>query len=154
MNKEKNLKHRIRGWLPEESNSNLMRTVGQKGLHRKRKFAIITGGLTVVIVGAFFLVIYIGFMVNPIVPADVKIFNTLSENKDALLNIDGVVGAGIARNSSDNHILGIAVYVEDNSTAVQEIPSRLGEFSVFIKSISGISESEKEQMIISREDMQ
>jgi hypothetical protein len=64
------------------------------GLNRKRKFAIITGSLTVVVVGAFFLVIFIGFMVHPIVPADVKIINTLNENKDALLNIDGVVGAG------------------------------------------------------------
>jgi hypothetical protein len=80
----------------------------------------------------------------------VRIINTLKENKDAVLNIDCVVGAGIARNSSDNHILGIAVYVEDNSTAVQGIPSKLGEFSVFSQSIGELSGFEKEQMLTAK----
>jgi hypothetical protein len=43
--------------------------------------------------------------------------------------------------------------VEDNSTAVQGIPSKLCGFSVFIKSIGELSGFEKEQMLISQEDL-
>jgi hypothetical protein len=64
------------------------------------------------------------------------------------LGISGVIGAGIARNESNNHIIGIAVYIEDNMTNVQEIPNELGGFKVFVKKISETSELEKQQMII------
>ncbi len=64
-----------------------------------------------------------------------------------MLSIDGVVGAGIARDEN-NHIIGIAVYVEDDMTDVQKIPNKLGEFKVFIKGMSEASEFEKERMII------
>jgi len=80
-------------------------------------------------------------------PTDVKIIEILHENEDDLLNIDGVIGAGIARDEN-NYIIGIAVYVEDNMTNTQDIPSELGEFQVFIVRISEASEFEKEKMII------
>jgi len=66
---------------------------------------------------------------------DVKIYNTLNENEEWLLEIEGVGVAGIARNESDNHIIGIAVYVEDNVTNAQKIPSELGHFEVFVKKL-------------------
>jgi len=106
------------------------------------------------VIGSIFLLSVILWMLNPIVPTDVKIDHTLDENKDFLLSIEGVIGAGIARNSSNNYIIGIAVCVEDNIADVQEIPDKLGEFTVFIKRISEISEFEKECMIICREDLQ
>lgn len=54
--------------------------------------------------------------------------------------------AWIARDEN-NHIIGIAVYV-DNVADIQEIPSMLGEFKVYIKGIDGISDFEKEKMIL------
>ena len=80
-------------------------------------------------------------------PTDTKIIDILDENREELLSIDGVVGAGIARDE-DNHIIGIAVYVEDDVTEVQKIPAKLGEFEVFVRRVSEISEFEKEKMII------
>lgn len=80
-------------------------------------------------------------------PTDTKIIDILHENEQNLLSIDGVVGAGIARDEN-NHIIGIAVYVEDDMTDVQKIPNKLGEFKVFIKGMSEASEFEKERMII------
>lgn len=154
MNPKKRLAKFIHGWLPEEPNSRLKRIMGRAGLNRKLKLTIIIGSLVVLVIGTSFLLIAILWMLNPIVPTDVKMYRALDENKDFLLSIDGVVGAGIARNSSNNHILGIAVYVEDSITDVQKIPDKIGEFTVFIKRISEISEFEKEHMIIRREDFQ
>jgi hypothetical protein len=150
MNIKKHLLDWIRGWLPEEPNSGIKRIMGRAGLNRKLKFTIIIGILVVLVIGTIFLLSVILWMLNPIVPTDVKIHYTLDENKDLLLSIDGVIGAGIARNSSNNYIIGIAVYAEDNITDVQEIPDKLGEFTVFIKRKSEISEFEKERMIIRR----
>ena len=133
MNVKEYLENRIRGWLPEETNSSLKRIVGRAGLNRKLKLAIIIGSLVVLVIGTIFVLSVTLWMLNPIVPTDVKIHHTLEENQDVLLSIDGVIGAGIARNSSNNHIIGIAVYVEDNFTEVQQIPDKLGEFTVFIK---------------------
>lgn len=50
-------------------------------------------------------------------PTDEKIVDILLENEEDLLSIEGVVGAGIARNE-DNHIIGIAVYVEDEAPSL------------------------------------
>ncbi len=80
-------------------------------------------------------------------PTDTEIVDILKENEENLLSIEGVVGAGIARDEN-NYIIGIAVYVEDNMTNVQNIPSKLGEYEVFIKRISEASDFEKEKMII------
>lgn len=66
------------------------------------------------------------------IPTDTKIVQTLESNKKFLLGVEGVIGAGIARDK-DNHIIGIAVYVEDNIIDTQKIPAELGEFRVFIK---------------------
>ena len=152
MNVKEYLENRIRGWLPEEPSSGIKRIMGRLSSNRKLKFILITGLIVVLVIGTFFVLIVTLWMLNPIVPADVKIPDTLEENRDALFSIDGVIGAGIATNSSTNHIIGIAVYVEDNFTDVQQIPDKLGGFTVFIKRIGEISVYEKEHMLISRED--
>jgi len=117
------------------------------GTNMDKKFWITIGILVVLVVGFVFFNV-IGFIINPIVPTDTKILNILEENEDYLLGINGVIEAGIARNESNNYIIGIAVYVEDNMTNVQEIPSELDGFKVFIKRISETSEFEKEKMFI------
>jgi hypothetical protein len=118
------------------------------GTDMNRRLLIKIGVIVVLMVGAFVLLSVIGLMINPIVPTDTKIVNILAENEAYLLGISGVIGAGIARNESNNHIIGIAVYIEDNMTNVQEIPNELGGFKVFVKKISETSELEKQQMII------
>jgi len=107
----------------------------------------------IAMVAALIVVAFVSFFafwwgLNPIVPTDVKIVEILDRNRDVLLNIDGVVGAGIARSEIDNSITGIAVYVEDDMTNVQEIPSELEGFKVFLKRMSETSEYERENMII------
>jgi hypothetical protein len=153
MKRKTQIEERIRGWLPKEPNSNLKRITGRTGLNRKLKVTIIIGILVTLVIGTFFVLTVILWMLNPIVPADVKIRQTLDENRDSLFSIKGVMGAGIARNSSNNYIIGIAVYVE-NITDVREIPDNLGEFTVFVKRINEVSGIEKEGMIIRREDLQ
>jgi hypothetical protein len=118
------------------------------GTNMNRRLLITIGVLAVLVVGAFVFLNVIGFMINPIVPADTKIVDALFENEAYLLGIDGVIGAGIARNESNNYIIEIVVYVGDNMTSVQEIPGELGGFKVFIKRISEASEFEKEKMVI------
>jgi len=123
-----------------------------KGNNRvNKKFLIGIGILAVLVVGALIFLSAFLFIINPIVPTDVKIAQVLEKNKNYLLGIDGVLGAGIARNQSDNSIVGIAVYIEDNMTNVQEIPSELDGFKVFVKKISQASEFEKDSMIIRKQ---
>jgi hypothetical protein len=116
-----------------------------------KRFLVRIGILAVLVVGAIVLLSVLLFAINPIVPTDTKIVQTLEKNKNDLLSIDGVVGAGIARNPNDNSIIGIAVYMEDNMTNAQEIPSELDGFQVFVKRISQASEIEKESMIIRKQ---
>lgn len=82
-----------------------------------------------------------------ITPTDTMMIRVLEENRDDLLNVVGVVGAGIARDET-NHIIGIAVYVDDEIAPTQQLPGKLGEFDVFIKRISEVSNFEKERMIL------
>jgi hypothetical protein len=93
-------------------------------------------------------------IVNPIYPTDARIFDTLNQNKDFLLSIPNVVGAGIARNSSNNYIIGIAVYVTNNATDTSRIPQKMGDFTVIVKRISEASDFEGDRMIIGREGFQ
>jgi len=106
-----------------------------------KKLVILIGILMLAIFG----IIFISRM--GITPTDTKIIDILDENEENLLGVAGVVGAGIAR-EENNHIIGIAVYVENNVTDTHQIPSKLGEFTVFIKEINEASEFEKESMII------
>lgn len=82
-------------------------------------------------------------------PTDTRIVYVLQENEVALLGIEGVVGAGVAR-GEDNYIIGIAVYVEDDVSDLRRIPGRLGGFDVFVKRVSEASEFEREGMIVRR----
>lgn len=107
-----------------------------------KRLLIAFGVLVVFVVAGVVFVTRIGIR-----PTDTKIIDILDKNREELLSIDGVVGAGIARDEN-NHIIGIAVYVEDDMTEIQEIPTKLGEFEVLVKRVSEISEFEKEKMII------
>ena len=107
-------------------------------------------GILGALVVAFGLFYIIAWSLNPIMPTDTKIVKILEENEESLLSIDGVIGAGIARNESNNYIIGIVVYVEDEMTGIQKIPSKIGEFKVFIKKISETTEFEQKKMIIYR----
>ena len=109
-----------------------------------RKLLIVAGVLAVFAIAGIVFVTRIGIR-----PTDTKIIDILDVNREELLGIDGVVGAGIARDE-DNHIIGIAVYVEDGVTEIGKIPTKLGEFQVFVRRISEASEFEKEKMIIRR----
>ena len=109
-----------------------------------KKLLIVFGVFLAVAIVAIVFVTQIGIR-----PTDTKIIDILYKNREELFSIDGVVGAGIARDES-NYIMGIAVYVEDDMTEIQEIPSRLGEFEVFVKRIGDASEFEKERMIIGK----
>jgi len=82
-----------------------------------------------------------------ITPTDTKIIDLLHENEETLLGVVGVVGSGIARDEN-NHLIGIAVYMEGNLTDLQHLPRALGEFTVYIKELTEASEFEKERMII------
>lgn len=106
-----------------------------------KKLWVPIGMLAIAIVGIIF-VSQVGVM-----PTDTKIIDLLHENKQSLLNVIGIVGAGIARDEN-NYIIGIAVYVEGNLTDIQQIPSKLEEFTVYIKDVAETSEFEREQMII------
>ncbi len=113
-----------------------------------KKFLIRIGTFAVLVVVAFVSFNVILYTMNPFTPTDTKIVQILEKNKNNLLGIEGVVGAGIARNESDASIIGIAVYTEDNMTDVQEIPSELDGFKVFTKRISETTEFERDTMII------
>jgi len=89
----------------------------------------------------------ISFTQNDMTPTDTKIVQILYDNKETLLNIEGVAGAGIACDES-NYIIGIAVYIEDNMTNFHILPSKLDGFQVFIKRVSDVSEFEKAKMVI------
>ena len=111
------------------------------------KRLLIMAGVSAVFIAV--IAVFIFFIPIDMRPTDTKIVQILYENEASLLNIQGVVGAGIARDEN-NYIIGIAVYVEDDisDSQKQKIPSELGEFKVIIKNISEASDSEKANMII------
>lgn len=115
-----------------------------------RKKLLIMAGIPAILAVSI-VVISIGFFtLSGWRPTDTKIIDTLYENEATLLGIEGVVGAGIARDQ-DNHIIGIAVYVEDNMTDFQRIPGELGGFQVVVKKMSETTEFERANMIISKD---
>ena len=119
-----------------EISSNMMRN----GMN-KRALVILGSLMALALTGIVFLAQI------SITPTDTKIINILEENRRNLLGIVGVVGAGIARDEN-NRTMGIAVYVDDAIISTQEIPSKMGEFRVYIKDIDEASDFEKEKMLI------
>jgi len=109
----------------------------------RKKLLVAVGISAILIVVASFIF----FTLSDRTPTDTKIVDILYENEATLLNIEGVVGAGIARDEK-NCIIGIAVYVEDSMTDFQRIPSKLDGFLVFIKKMSEATEFERGSMII------
>ena len=145
MNIRRSLSSHIRGWLPKES-------VNRREFHSNRIFnkkilvGLIVASSVVLVVGGFFLVSFIGFLMFPIVPADVRIYRTINENKDLLESIDGVLAAGIGDNDT-GHIAGINVYIDANMTNVEEIPKQLGEYQVFLVRIDNTHPRDREGLI-------
>ena len=91
-----------------------------------------------------------------ITPQDTKKIKIIELNKDKILDIEGVVGAGINMNE-DNSSASIIIYVEDDIQETEKIPSKLydknlGEYKVFIKKIGEASDFEKEKMIIYKKE--
>jgi len=80
-------------------------------------------------------------------PTDGKIVETLEENRGKLLSILGVAGAGIARDAN-NHIVGVAIHLDDEIANSKEIPSRLGEFKVYIKRFEEASDFENLRLFL------
>jgi hypothetical protein len=137
----KNLRNRVRGWFPQEPKNQISKHA-LVSRNNNKKVLLIVGSVAIVI-GCFFLVIAVGWMLNPIVPRDSQLIRTIDENKDLLSSINGVVAVGIARNSTNNHIMGINVIVRDDMSSVQEIPKQLGDFTVYVKKISDTTEIDK-----------
>jgi hypothetical protein len=100
----------------------------------------------VLVVSGFFLVSFIGFLLFPIVPTDVKIYRTINENKDLLESIDGVLAAGMGYNDT-GHIAGINVYINANMTNVEDIPKQLGDYQVFLVRIDNTNPRDREGLI-------
>lgn len=119
-------------------------------IKKNRWFVIVFLALLLVsVIALTFVIGFLGFFFfGGIYPTDAKIIDTLYENEEKLLGIDGFIGAGIRRNESNNHIIGIAVWVEENMTNIQEIPNELGGFEVFIKRTSEASGLERDKLII------
>jgi hypothetical protein len=128
--KYKNIKGSIRGWFPQEPNGHTL-SRSHRFFGRKTRVALFVAGSVVLVVGGFFLVSFLGFLLFPIVPADVRIYNTISENKDLLESIDGVLAAGIGGNGT-GHIAGINIYIDANMTNTAAIPEKLGDYPVFL----------------------
>jgi hypothetical protein len=149
MKGKRRLGSRIRGWLPKTPNSPNHQAANVANTNKKRKLTIAVGASALVI-SAFLLFVVIMALANPIYPTDARIIDTLNENKNTLLNIPGVIGAGIARNSTNNHIIGIAVYVGDNATDTAQVPQTLGGFAVFIQRVDEATDYGN-NMIIRRE---
>jgi len=106
--------------------------------------------LAVIIIVSIFLIQF------SITPQDTKIIKIIELNKNKILNIEGVVGAGIKMNEDDSSA-SIVIYVEDDIQEIEKIPSKLydknlGEYRVFIKRISEASDFEKEKMIIYKKE--
>lgn len=85
--------------------------------------------IVIVVLLAIIIIISIFLIQFGITPQDTKIIKILELNKDKILNIEGVVGAGINMNK-DNNIVGIVIYVEDNIQEIKRIPSKLYDKSL------------------------
>jgi hypothetical protein len=116
-------------------------------MHKTRKRLLIIFGILALSVISIIVASFIFFTLSDWRPTDTKIIDILHENEATLLSIEGVVGAGIARDEM-NYIVGIAIYVEDSMTDFQRVPNKLDGFQVVIKKMSEASEFERTSMII------
>lgn len=105
---------------------------------------IIAAGSAVLIVCGFFLFVFVGFILNPIIPADVQIARTIDANKDLLESIDGVLAAGFGSNV---HIDGINIYIDAGMINIEAVPTQLGEFQVFLIRIDNTQPHDREDYL-------
>jgi hypothetical protein len=116
-------------------------------MHKTRKKLFLIVGIVALSVILIMVASFMFLALSDRRPTDTRIVDILHENEATLLSIEGVVGAGIARDEM-NHITGIAIYVEDSATDFHEVPSELNGFQVFIKKMSETTEFERTSMII------
>jgi hypothetical protein len=128
MNVKRSLISRIRGWLPKKS-ANRKVIQSNRIFNKKILVGLIVTSSVILVVSGFFLVSFIGFLLFPIVPADVRIYHTINENKDLLESINGVLAAGI----------------RDNDT--RQIPKQLGDYQVFLVRIDNTHPRDREGFI-------
>jgi hypothetical protein len=110
----------------------------------RRMVVIIAAGSAVLIVCGFFLFVFVGFILNPIIPADVQIARTIDANKDLLESIDGVLAAGFGSNV---HIDGINIYIDAGMINIEAVPTQLGEFQVFLIRIDNTQPHDREDYL-------
>ena len=111
---------------------------------------IIAAGSAVLIVCGFFLFVFVGFILNPIIPADVQIARAIDENKDLLESIDGVLAAGFGSNV---HIDGINIYIDAAMTNIEAVPTQLGDFQVFLIRIDNSQPQSREGFLWWSQDL-
>ena len=100
-------------------------------LNRKAVIALAALGCVFSVIGGFFLLSFVGFILFPIIPNDVRIYRTIQENSELLEGIDGVLAAGIGSDGT-NHIVGINIYIDENMTNPQAVPGMLGDFPTIL----------------------
>ena len=131
----------FRGWLPKEPINH--RLIHSHRLFNKKTVALLAAGSVVLGVGGFLLVSLLGFLLFPIVPTDVKIYNTINDNSDLLESINGVLAAGIGDNET-GYIAGINVYIDANLTNTEDVPQQLGDYPVFLLRIDNTNPRDRE----------
>lgn len=131
MNKE--AQSEKRGWFPKEPiNQRPIRRY--YSLNKRVKTGILIGGSILLIVCGFFFFVFIGFLLNPIIPTDVRIHRTIDQNKDSLENTEGVLAAGIRGNeTSQTHAINI--YIDKDSANFEAVPKQLGDYPVVLVEI-------------------
>ncbi|MGE5188062.1 MAG: hypothetical protein ACM3JE_03440 [Betaproteobacteria bacterium] len=110
----------------------------------RRMAVILAASSAVLIVCGFFILVFIGFILNPIIPADVQIARTIDENKNLLESIDGVLAAGFGSNV---HIDGINIYIDAGMTNIEAVPTQLGDFQVFLIRIDNTQPHDREDFL-------
>jgi len=116
----------------------------------RRMAVIIAAGSVVLVVCGFFLFVFVGFILNPIIPADVQIARAIDENKDLLESIDGVLAAGFGSNV---HIDGINIYIDAAMTNIEAVPTQLGDFQVFLIRIDNSQPQSREGFLWWSQDL-
>ena len=116
----------------------------------RRMTVIIGAGSAVLIVCGFFLFVFLGFILNPIIPADVQIARVIDENKDLLESIDGVLAAGFGSNV---HIDGINIYIDAGMVNIEAVPTQLGDFQVFLIRIDNSQPQSREGFLWWSQDL-
>ena len=116
----------------------------------RRMAVILAASSAVLIICGFIILVFVGFILNPIIPADVQIARTIDENKNLLESIDGVLAAGFGSNV---HIDGINIYIDAGMTNIEAVPTQLGDFQVFLIRIDNSQPQSREGFLWWSQDL-